>query len=220
MHLKKKLFDSSLKSGIYKITCKKPGAEKHYIGYSSHVVRRLNTHKNKLRRKIHECKQLQTDFHNYGENLFIFERLLIGTGENKKRLEELETTILLTLPEELRYNYNMYTNWRLRNSFINPFFGKVHSREAREAQREAKKNKPSSFKNHTQKNEVKQLLSQQNKGQTSVERRKALYINSVYYESISEASALTGLGRRLIRERCHSTEERWNNYQWAEKKPS
>lgn len=212
-----KIFDSSLKAGLYKITCKSSndGAGKHYIGCSNHVVRRLNAHKNQLRLKIHECKQLQEDFNKYGETNFFFEKLLFGAGAEKELLLDLETAILLTLPEELRYN--QYTNWRLRGSVNNSFFGKSHNAEAREAQSEAKKNKPSSFKNCSQTNTVKELISQQNKGQSSKERRKPLYIDSVFYESVSEAHERTGLARRLIRERCHSTDERWKNYQWVEK---
>jgi hypothetical protein len=214
---KKPLFDSSLKAGIYKITClsANDGVGRHYVGCSIHVVKRLNAHKNKLRRNIHECKLLQDDFNKYGERNFIFEKLLIGAGEDKELLLQLETAILLTLPETLRYN--MYSNWRVRDSSTNPFFGKLHTAEAKEVQSRANKNKTSSFKGHTQTNEVKEFLSQQNKGQSSVERRKPLYIDSVYYESVSEANARTGLARRLIRERCHSTEERWKNYQWVEK---
>lgn len=214
---KNQIFDSSLKSGLYKITCKSSndGIGKHYIGCSNHVVRRINAHKNKLRRRIHECKQLQEDFDKYGETDFFFEKLLFGAGTGKEFLLELETTILLTLPEKLRYN--AYTNWRLRSSVKNPFFGKSHTKEAREAQSEANKNKLSNFKNHSQTYEIKKFISQQNKGQSSKERRKPLYIDSVFYESVSEAHELTGLARRLIRERCHSTDERWNNYQWVNK---
>jgi hypothetical protein len=43
----------------------------------------------------------------------------------------------------------------------------------------------------------------------------SLYVDSVYYESIAEASEKIGISRRLIRERCHSSEEIFQNYRWA-----
>ena len=64
----KPLFDSSLKSGIYVITCLP--LEKHYVGMSQHTTRRLNAHKSKLYRNCHDCRSLQEDFNTYG--LFCF----------------------------------------------------------------------------------------------------------------------------------------------------
>jgi predicted GIY-YIG superfamily endonuclease len=54
------LFDASMKSGIYLITCLP--LNKHYVGTSSHVVRRLNAHKSLLKRGCRENKKLQEDY--------------------------------------------------------------------------------------------------------------------------------------------------------------
>nr|YP_004581370.1 Putative site-specific DNA endonuclease [Schizomeris leibleinii]AEH05419.1 Putative site-specific DNA endonuclease [Schizomeris leibleinii] len=206
----KNFFDRSLKSGVYVITCLPLG--KHYIGVSTHVVRRLNAHKTALRNSLHSNKELQKDFLKYGEKNFLFQKLYMGAGLEKKQLEEFETQILLTLPSDKRYN--IYTNWRVKGSGTNPFYGRKHTQEARKAMSFANKNRPSSFLGRTQSNAVKKLISQQNKGNTNKERRKPLYIDSVFYESISHASQITGLSRRLIRDRCHSDEPRFANYQW------
>jgi group I intron endonuclease len=204
------LFDPSLKSGIYVITCLP--LQKHYIGQSSNVKVRLNAHKSTLMRNCHCCAQLQADYNHYGQNQFVFQKLLFGATLSKELLEQFETTILLTLPPEQRYN--KYTNWRKRAGETNAFYGKTHTMQARQAQSIANQGKVSGFAAHTQSNSIKQLLSQQNSGKSSMERRKALFIDSVYYESITEASEKTGFSRRLIRQRCHSTEQRFKNYQW------
>ncbi len=205
------LFKNSLKSGIYVITCL--SLNKHYVGASSNVVRRLNAHKSLLRRGCHDNRALQEDYHKYGADSFIFQRLQLGVGQDKKSLETLETTVLLTLSPEQRYN--VYTNWRKRGPENNPFLGKSHTIETRQSLSSANKGKESPFKGLTHTNELKEFVSQQNSGTTNVERRKPLYIDGVYYESVTEAYEKTGLQRRLIRKRCHSTEERFKIYQWA-----
>lgn len=206
---KENLFDFK-KSGIYLISCIKK--EKYYIGESTNVSSRLCAHKNKLKRNIHENKELQSDFNQYGENNFVFQKLIFGNGLGKDQRLKLETIILLTLKPEQRYN--IFINWKKRDEIINPFFGKKHSDEARQTQSFAKKGKVSPFKNKTQSNQIKIMLSQINSNKTSIERRKPVLIDSIYYESISEASQKTGLNRRLIRERCHN-KTHFKNFKWG-----
>nr|AIT94654.1 putative GIY-YIG homing endonuclease [Chlorosarcina brevispinosa] len=203
------LFPSSLKSGLYVITCQR--LDKHYVGQSENVTARLNAHKTKLKRGCHESSVLQEDFQKYGENGFLFQKLFFGAGLEKRVREEFETCILLVLSEQSRYNF--YTNWRKRGRLTNPFFGKKHTLEARKAQSNAKKGLPSPFAGKKQSDEVRQVLSRHNSGKA--DRRKPLRIDSHYYESITEASEKTGLSRRLIRERCNS--ENIPNYCWVEK---
>lgn len=207
---KKPLFDRSLKSGDYLITCLP--LDKHYIGVSDNVRVRINAHKSALRRNCHEVAALQADYNTYKQDNFMFQRLLVGAGWPKGELEKLETAILLTLPQEKRYN--KYTDWRKRDPETNPFIGKHHTLEARQAQSEANKGRKSSFAGHTQSNAVKQLISQQNTGTSSQERRKDLYIDSVYYESISQASELTKYCRKTIRNKCNNP--KCDSFKWAE----
>lgn len=206
--MKHPFFDSSLKSGIYVITC--VPVQKHYVGESGSVNARLTAHKSHLRRGIHPNTQLQEDFKRYTEKAFVFQKLLFGCGACKTQREILETHILVTLPENMRYN--AYINWRKRGATRNPFFGKKHTLEARQAQSAEKQNKPSGFTGHKQANRVKLLVSQANKGKS--DRRKPLFIDDVFYESITEASTMTQLNRRIIRERCNSVEPRFQNYRW------
>jgi group I intron endonuclease len=187
----KHLFDASMKSGIYVITC--VPLNKHYVGASNHVVRRLNAHKSSLRRGCHDNRILQEDYAKYGFASFIFQKLQLGVGLDKKALENLETTILLTLLPEQRYN--VYTNWRKRGSETNPFYNQTHTMEARQAQSLANKGRKSPFAGLTHTNQLKLLISQQNSGASSTERRKPLYINGIYYESVSDAAEKTGLQR-------------------------
>lgn len=206
--MKQSFFPSTIKSGLYVITC--VPKQKHYVGQSSHVQRRLTAHKNQLRKGIHSNQDLQQDFRTYGESNFVFQKLLFGFDANLADRERLETLILETLPLECRYN--CYSNWRKRGSMTNPFFGRKHTAETREAQSAPKRGKPSGFTGRKQTNEVKRLVSQANAGKS--DRRKSLSIDDVWYESISEASESTGLNRRLIRERCNSNESRFSNYCW------
>lgn len=207
---KKLLFPQQLKSGLYVITCKINN--RHYVGESANVVARINAQRNLLWNSLHWSKDLQRDFLLYGENNFLFQRLIFGIGTNKQDRCKLETCILSTLCFESRYN--IFVNWYKRSPEFNAFFGKQHSAEAREAQRQAKKGKPSTFLNKTQSNAVKQLISDHNKNGGT--RKKSLYIDYVFYESILEASERTGLTRRIIRSRCHSCEPRFSNYFWSQ----
>ena len=97
----------------------------------------------------------------------------------------------------------------------NPFFGRQHTLEAR-SQSLASKGKTSPFKNKTQSNDVKQLISRINSGLSTKDRRKAVVIDGIYYESISEASEHTNYTRRIIREHCHN--KKIKNFQWYKKK--
>lgn len=207
---KENLFNTSMKSGIYVITCLKNN--KHYVGQSEKVISRLNAHKNKLRRQIHENKDLQTDFIQYGEPFFKFQPLIFGKSLSKAKRLTFETLILETLSPNLRYN--VYIDWKKRFDYINPFYNKSHTAEARKLQSVARKDKQSNFYGHTQSNEVKKIVSLSNAGKS--DRRKPILIDNIYYESISEAFEKLGLSRRLIRQRAHSNEPRFANYKWVE----
>lgn len=92
--------------------------------------------------------------------------------------------------------------------------GKKHTETARQLQSISKKRKKSPFKGKNHNNEIKKMLSKINSNKTIIERRKPVIIDSIYYESISEASQKTGLNRRLIRERCHN-QTHFENFKWG-----
>jgi group I intron endonuclease len=57
-------------SGIYLIKC--IPLNKHYVGSSNNVQRRLQTHKRELAAGSHNNRLLQRDYDKYGENSFSF----------------------------------------------------------------------------------------------------------------------------------------------------
>lgn len=206
---KENLFDISLKSGLYLITC--ISIEKHYVGESEYATRRLNAHKSALRRGVHENNEMQKDFDKYGINDFLFQKLHFGKSFSKEERQKFETLLLSTLPQQKRYN--LFIDWRKRGSETNPFYAKHHSPENRAVLSAAKQSVPSPLVGHSQTDEVKQRVSEANRGKK--DRRKAVYIHSVYYESIAKAAEELAISRRLIRERCHSADKRFENYKWS-----
>lgn len=76
--------------GIYIIKCN--ANNKVYIGQSINLSQRLNEHKNKLIRGVHNNKHLQNAFNKYGQKTFIFDVLEVLQEENynKEKLNILE----------------------------------------------------------------------------------------------------------------------------------
>lgn len=145
---------------------------------------------------------------------FIFQKLLMGVGfTTLAELEVFETAILETLSPEQRYSVT--TNCRLCTGGNNGFYRRQHGEDSRKILSESKTGKPSPFLGKTQSEQVRQKISQQNAGMSCKERRKGIYIGDTCYESISEASRITGYARRIIRERCHSQDPQFQHYKWA-----
>lgn len=61
------------KIGIYIITC--TYNDKHYIGRSKDMKRRLAKHKAELKHNVHKNEHLQRAFNKYGDDYFIFDTL-------------------------------------------------------------------------------------------------------------------------------------------------
>ena len=200
-----------IKSGLYIIQCVENACT--YVGESENVTARLNAHKNQLRREIHSNFKLQQDFNRYGEGRFVFQKLQFGFGGNPQTRLEFETILLGVLSPEKRYN--TYVHWRTRSRETNPFFNRRHTPEARATLSKALSNRPSAFLNKKQSNLVKELISKHNSNGGN--RKKGVYIDDVFYESVTEAWQKTGLSRRIIRANCHSEEQRHAAYRWSER---
>lgn len=148
----------------------------------------------------------------YGEKQFAFSRLQFGFGAERETRLKFETILLSTLPPEMRYN--TYVHWRTRSRETNAFCNKRHSTKTRDALSQALSGRPSSFFAKKQSNRVKEIISKHNA--QGGNKKKGVYIDNTFYESISEAWQITGLSRRLIRKYCASPEKRHANYRWAE----
>lgn len=178
-------------SGLYVITCLINNRK--YIGQSSNVPNRLSSHLSRLKKNIHHCKELQNDFNSYSKEQFLFQRLPFGEGCSQIERISLETNLIKACCIENRYN--QFSNFSERKGSKNPFYGHSHDQE------------------------TKQNISIANTGSFRPSS-KAVVINGIYYISVSEAERQTKIARKLIRERCHSKDPLFKNYQWFREKDS
>lgn len=114
-------------SGIYLILCLVN--KKKYYGESKNVSARLSQHKSKLRRKIHEVSELQSDFDLYGEDNFEFCCIAMSKEFSKEKRQSIEAYYIVE-SKRLNLCYNKFdkNNRRKEN---NPFWGHSHSIETR-----------------------------------------------------------------------------------------
>ena len=68
-------------SGVYRITCL--ANDKHYIGSSDNVMRRLKTHERELEQGSHNNRRLQHDYDKYGSGFFEFRVVFIDIPKDK-----------------------------------------------------------------------------------------------------------------------------------------
>ena len=172
-------------SGLYTIICL--SNNRQYIGQSSNVPNRLSKHLSELKHNRHFCRELQNDFNLYTQKRFLFQRLALAEGRDKKLREKIETNLIELIPEQFLYNKFASPSQRTGNQ--NGFYGFKHTTKA------------------------KNQISLANSGNGLKRHRKPVQINDVIYDSVSDAERQTGIARRLIRERCHA--KHLPNYQWV-----
>ena len=68
-------------SGVYRITCL--SNNKHYIGSSDNVMRRLKTHERELKEGSHNNRRLQNDYNKYGAEFFEFRVVFVDIPKEK-----------------------------------------------------------------------------------------------------------------------------------------
>lgn len=93
-------------SGVYCIKCK--SLNKHYIGSSSNVMRRLNTHKLELSRGSHNNRALQYDYDKYGESDFEF----------KVIMKDIEDEMLFAYEKCFMYIYDSVVRYKGYNQMF------------------------------------------------------------------------------------------------------
>lgn len=177
-------------SGLYTIICL--SNNKQYVGQSSNVPNRLSKHLSELRHNRHFCQELQNDFNQYEQNHFVFQRLALAEGLEKKLRETIEKNLIQSIPDT--FLYNKFASPTQRTGNLNGFYGHKHSTHA------------------------KHKIGSANQGSGLKRHRKPVQIDNVNYNSIAEAERQTGIARRLIRERCHTEHHR--NYQWVSNQDS
>lgn len=90
-------------SGIYLIKC--IPLNKHYIGSSNNVQRRLQTHKRELEAGSHNNRLLQHDYDKYGAKAFTF--LIIFKEVPEEKLTAYEKVFIYKYDSIVRYKgYN------------------------------------------------------------------------------------------------------------------
>lgn len=91
-----------MKSGIYIIT--NLLNNKHYIGSSKDLKKRLRDHRNSLIKNKHENKRLQHSFNKYGIDVFTFEVLEYHTVEYMVSMEQYWMNMLNTPNRKFGFN--------------------------------------------------------------------------------------------------------------------
>ena len=139
-----------MKSGVYRIYCFKN--KKSYIGSSTNINSRIQSHKSLLRRGKHHSSPLQYAYNKYGLSNFYF--YIIEVCEHNK-LEEIEKYYINFYNSVVPNGFNIESNPKLsRHTFAtrtkmslkrvgknNPFFGKKHSEETKRKISENRKGK-------------------------------------------------------------------------------
>lgn len=166
-------------SGLYMIRC--IVNDWRYYGESGNVSGRLASHRSMLNRKIHPNSLLQKEFNYYGLNNFDFVVLYQGPlWEDRENRRDKELELIVSNREIC---YNIYESLA-RPGEKNPFFGRIHSPEAKRKIGEALKGVPND------------LLG------------RKVVVKGVVYPSIAEASRQTNIARKTIRHKVNNPNEK------------
>lgn len=181
---------------VYKIQCKVN--DKVYYGRSQEVEKRWRSHKNSLRRGIHNNLNLQNDWDKHGEDSFIFE--VIHETPYPKGAEDLEQFFIDTTAN--KYNIadakqggDVMTN-NPRREETKKLKSKIFSG----------KGNPMYGKPKTQKmiDSVKEANS------------KPVEVDGVRYGSLKEASDKLGVKHTTVNYRLQSKSRKFENWKYIE----
>jgi hypothetical protein len=157
--------------GVYMILCLVNN--KRYYGESRNVSGRLSQHKSRLRRNLHEVRELQRDFNIYGEELFEFSPIWMDKNSTQEQRVALEMEFIARF-HDICYNKFAKLNRKGEN---NPFWGHTHSAET-----------------------IKQISHTLRENcQNDIPEGVAVNVKGVVYPSISEASRQTNHSRETLR---------------------
>lgn len=177
--------------GLYMIHCLKN--DWRYYGETSNLQARKSSHKSKLHRRIHENFDLQKDYNSFGSNVFQYTILHIGTEWQNAALRKKKELDYIVLNQTLAYNI-YFDN---REGQMNPFWGRMHSEEAKQAMSDSRKGTPNDQLGRT-------IFIPSN--QSNRRGDNGRFVQGGKFPSIAEASRQTGFSRKLIRERLLSSD--------------
>jgi group I intron endonuclease len=168
-------------SGIYIIFCKK--TKECYIGCSTNIYPRLNTHRSHLKHNIHTNPKLQHMFNKYGLEEFEFELLEEYPKEVLTSMEHFWVTIL----ECRKVGFNSRPTNPYEEIKSGRIFNKrVHSDETKNKIRQTLKGR---------KNMVHSNFMKGNKNRAKI----VVAPNGITYESINDASKYYNVDRSTMR---------------------
>jgi len=218
-------------SGIYSIT--NIINKKIYIGSSKNIDKRIRKHFGDLRNNKHANSHLQNAYNKYGRNSFSWE---IVKGEIPfNELERIEQEFIDSIPQDLRYNQRLIAN---NNGGIklqqatkdkmsaamkgegNNFHGKKHTDESKDLMRAAKlgkkQNEAAIIKRTSMaigKHKTESARKNISIGQPN---RCTVEIDSIIYNSYSEAGKFFGVTHQCIKNRVYS--DKFPNYKLVTKR--
>ena len=163
--------------GLYMIRC--IINDFRYYGESNNVSGRLASHRSLLNRKIHPNTIFQHDFNQYGLENFDFVVLFLGPTWENSLIRRGKETELIILDRALCYNI---LESGLRPGELNPFYGRLHTPEAKKKIGDAMRGIPND------------LLG------------RKVFVNKNSYPSIAEASRQTGEARKTIRKKLNDSD--------------
>jgi group I intron endonuclease len=222
---------------VYKITNVKNG--KVYIGSSSDSDKRKRDHFNLLRRGVHHNRPLQEEYNSFGEKAFEFEVLQSFEEIDRHELFEAEQYWIDRSDESLRYNLYCNAFGMSYEGDKNPMFGRTHSEGVKKKLSEINSGENNPWYNnaehmekmrskitkrfdgrkHTKETRLKMSEAHKGRKKSDDERLKlrlnngnkaGIYIDGVFYYSMSEASRQLGISRTTITSRVNNP--RFENY--------
>lgn len=192
-----------MKAGIYRITNKVNG--NCYIGSSVDLQRRRRQHFNNLANDIHVNSHLQNAYNKYGDTSLEFEIIeYIEIDDNiKETLLEREQFWIDTINPEynilpiagstLGFKHSEETKQKLSNSTKGVKKSKLHAQHIREAQ-----------KGKQLTDEHRKKLSEAAKRRKSMSHHTRISIDGTEYNSLKEASEITGIKYTTIQNRLRN----------------
>lgn len=197
------------RSGVYII--ENTQNKKLYVGSSMDLKQRRDNHSTKLKHGGHINKHLQASYNKYGKDCFLFKIIEELDNPSKEFLLEREQywidkltpeyNILKTAGSTLGFKHSKETKEKISNSTIGVKKSKEHSINISLGQKGRKLSE-----------EHKQKLSESAKTRTLKCHVSPIEIDGIKYDSLKEASEITGIKYNTIQKRLKNS--KFSNYRY------